>query len=483
MIKKISLFLSLFLFLSLSFSSLPASASLNSPEDTIHAWGEWSFSSEGVNQSGLISFDFPPGGGDVSGHMTGGGDQFSTDMEAYFDGNFTGGWDGTFSGDYTGSILYDWVNPQTGATESSSAPINGTWSATVNKDGKMNITSNPSNAPSNSITANFDAGEFATELSLSEYDDENLMEGGIKEEGVAQVSGEMAYVIVDGERYDLEAPKRGDKNFQVRSGMTFGVEHDNGSLYLDIGEDHELFMSGIGEITVYLAEDIDESLWQDIVGMQPAGSIVTMQPGQVVVRYKPGSAESYWIPGEFTDDQDPDVEWGVGSYDQKVDNPEDQTEMTYIVLTTMDNRGVDLSVFGDAIGTSSALKDTDSSTPRIDFSKHEGGGDGDDRSLWGMLFGNESEVKYDYDGENLKVEVLEGRVTVFDTDFEGNSVIVAVVESGESYEVNIEEYYDEKLGEKDDEDDGDGDLILYVGIGAGILVLLIVIGVLVRRRK
>lgn len=463
MIKKISLFLSLFLFFSLSFH---ASASLNSPEDTIHAWGEWSFSSEGVNQSGLISFDFPPGGGEVDGHMTGGGDQFSTDMEAYFDGNFTGGWDGTFSGDYTGSILYDWVNPQTGATESSSAPVNGTWSGSVTENGVMNVTINPVGAPSSNMIANFDVDEFKTELSLSEYDDENLMQGGIEEEGIAEASGEMVYVIVDGERYEYDAPERGDKNLQVRSGMTFGVEHDNGSLYLDIGENHELFMSGIGEVTIYLAEDIDESEWADIVGQQPMGSVVTMKPGQVVVKYKTGSTESYWIPGEFTDDSDPNVDWGAGRYGQTVDNPDDPTGMTYIMMETKDDRGMDLSMFGNTI--SGTLKDTGSRPAPIPSGEK-------DWSLWGMLFGNESEVQYDYDGENLKVEVLEGRVTVFDTDFEGNSVIVAVVESGESYEVNIEEYYDEKG------DDGD-DLILYVGIGVGILVLLIVIVVFARRK-
>ncbi|MFH1533405.1 MAG: hypothetical protein ABID64_00560 [Nitrospirota bacterium] len=472
MIKKISLILFSFLFLSFSLS---VSASFIAPEDTIHAWGHWSSSAGGVNQSGIISFDFPPGGGEVDGNMTGTGDQFGMDMEGFFDGNFTGGWDGTFSGTYTTVVSYNWVNPSTGATESTTQTMSGVWSGSVTKDGQMNVTISPSNAPSNNMTANFDVGEFDTELRLSEYDDDKLMQGDIEEEGIAEVSGEMTYMIVDGERYELDVP------IQVRSGMTFGVEHENGSLYLDIGEDHTLFMSGIGEVTVFLAEDIDKSKWADIMGQQPKGSVVTMMPGQVVVKYKTGSAENYWVPGEFENSSDPNVISGFEGYEQKIDNPEDQTEMTYIMLETKDTRGMDLSVFSEAIGTIGGLRYS-GHRPAPIIMPQKYASDNPFKNLWGMLFGNESEVEYDYDGENLKVNVLEGRVTVFDTDFEGNSVIVAVVESGESYEVNIEEYYDEKFGE---DGDGDSENILQYIIGFGILfvffVLLAVLGI--RRMK
>lgn len=459
----------------------------------IHADGVWDFGAVGPAQNGKISFDFPAGGGEVEGSFSGSGYATDVKMEGIFIGNFTGGWDGTFSGTFSGGVSYTWTNPQTGASEPADAPLSGSWTASSTKDGTMKVFLSASNSPSSNMVATFSPDEFEVELGLSEYEKAGgLMDSGIKAEGIAKIFGDMAYVVVDGKTYEIPNITDHKDDFVVQSGMTFGVEHKNGSLTLKIDDEHEVFMSGVGEITVLKVEDIDKSKWKEIVGQQPAGTLINMKRGTVVVKYKTGSKEGYYVPGTVDDAYE--YERGIGSYERQVDNPEDTTKMNYIVFSTKDS---DLDPVIDpedfTPGNISGLRDTGYKTPYLpsefdpdpDSSQEE-----DDGSFWGLLFGNHSEVKYDFDGENVDVEVIEGNVEVFDTDFKGNMTKVTDIKTGEKYSVNLADYYSQKQGGGGEQnvivDGGVGrssnKLYLYGGIGSGVLILLGVVVFLIKRK-
>jgi hypothetical protein len=169
--------------------------------------------------------------------------------------------------------------------------------------------------------------------------------------------------------------------------------------------------------------------------------------------------------------------------------------MNYILFSTEDS-DLDpvLDMEGFTPGNISGLRDTGYKAPplpsELDSDPDSGPDSSQEGGFWGLFFGNHSEVKYDYDGENIDVEVIEGNVEVFDTDFKGNMTKVADIKTGEEYSVNLADYYSQKQGGGEDVATGTvteksenlNKLYLYGGIGVGVLILLGVVVFLIKRK-
>ncbi|MBD3330442.1 hypothetical protein GF354_02830 [Candidatus Peregrinibacteria bacterium] len=118
---------------------------------------------------------------------------------------------------------------------------------------------------------------------------------------------------------------------------------------------------------------------------------------------------------------------------------------------------------------------------------------------------------YDYDGEKVFLEVNEGEVEIWRTDFQGNAELIATVPEGENYEINLADYNKtvvedeatataqeltegEDTVEADVEDDARSkadagnvkdlnNMALYIGGGVGAVLLLALIVIFIKRKS
>ena len=374
------------------------------------ASGSWSGNDGSMSQSGTVNFNFPATGGAVSGTYRGTGSIMSFQFAGKFSGNFEGCWGGKMSGTFSG--WYSYVDTLTDVMDSGNA--GGDWTGTLNDDG--------------TITASFDGmsrGGVSAHYNTTVMERECGPVGG--KEPIATAIVTYAYVIVDGERqsyeYDVNVP------IDLLPGTTVGLDHDNGLITVDIGEKSEILMVGKGtEITVLTADDIDKDKWSDVVGMQPAGSIVTMSPGQIIVRYNtPDGEEKYWVPDSLKDATDPNVASGVGGYEFRVEGETDTSDMSVIAFSNKSDAGYD-PVHGLMPGTffSGTLTDMGSRTPPMPEDPNEPEEE-DKGGIWNFFFNNKSEVFYDYDGENVYVEVNQGEVEIWRSDFALNAELIVAI--------------------------------------------------------
>jgi hypothetical protein len=462
-------FLNLFIVALLCMAVFPTTAF------AMNASGNWSGYDGYVRQSGTVNFNFPATGGAVSGTYSGTGDIMSFQFGGRFSGNFEGCWGGKMSGTFSG--WYSYLDVFTDELENRIA--GGDWTGTLNDNGT--ITASFGGMSDGGVTANYSTSALERECGPV---------GG--EEPIAEAIVTYAYVIIDGERQSYEYDI--NTKIDLLPGMTVGIDHDDGLITVDIGTGSEILMMGKGtEITVLTASDIDEDKWSDIVGMQPAGSVVTMSPGQIIVRYNtPDGEEKYWVPDALKDDIDPDVVYGPGGYEFQVRGETDSG--ISLIAFSSEGDGGDFESQGGLVPLSyylGGITDTGSRTPPMPVEtyapKEDKGG------VWNFFFGNKSEVFYDYDGENVYIEVNQGEVEIWRSDFVGNAELIATILKGESYELNLAEYNEAILEGEDEEDLKDLGLknvkkesdktLLYGGVGAGVLILLILIIVFIKKKK
>jgi hypothetical protein len=438
----------------------------------VHAEGEWNFGAVEPAQNGTISFDFPANGGEVDGRFLGEGYATDLKLDGFFDGNFTGGWDGAFKGTFTGGADYTWVDPRTGTKTPANVSFDGDWTGSLTKDGKMNIVLMSSNAPSTNLTASFDVGDFELELSMSEYEQGGgLMESGIEAPSIGQFGNfSGAYIIVDGKKVDLEAPEDALKKIKFHRGTVIGTYDKNSWCDIKLEDGSEINLSGEGsEISIITMADIDKDLWKKTVGGGvPSGTVITAAPGQFILKYKTGNKEGYLFP-QNKEDKEGGVVYAPGGYEQKVEGSDEPLDLMYVVFSNPVEE--DFSELADAIGNVGGLRDFGHKAPPLEVVMPEID-DGEEESsggLFGFLFANHSEVEYDYDGETVKLKVIEGNVEVLSTDFDGNVSKIADVKTGENYEVNVADYN----GSEVDEIKSAG--IISYFIGGGILFVFFAI--------
>ena len=445
------------------------------------ASGTWGGNDGYVSQSGIVNFNFPAMGGPVNGTYSGGGNK----MSFHFEGRFTGDFEGCFGGEMSGSFSgwYSYVVEDKLET----GKAGGNWTGTLNDNGT--ITANFSGVSSGGVTAHYNIAELEKVCGPKG--------GGASIGEFKNFSG--AYVIVDGEKIDLEEPENVLTKIKFRRGMTIGTYDKNSWCDIKLEDGSELYLSGEGsEVSVITMADIDKDLWKKTVGNLPEGTVITASPGQIVVKYKTGTEEGYLFP-QSKADKEAGVEMGPADFVQTVEGSEDKLDFKYVFFSTPD-ASADFSELADAIGNAAALRDYGHKAPPLEVIMPEIQEDEDSggavSGFLGLLFGNHSEVKYDYDGENINVEVIEGNVEVFDTNFKGEVVKIADIRPGDDYSINVEDYYKNKAegaveskssaidvggekGTKSTSDVNSGvNWLLYGGIGVGVLIVLAVVIIL-----
>lgn len=395
------------------------------------ATGEWTFSDPNAPQSGTIRLTFPAEGGSTDGHMTGGSSQFSLSYEAFLEGEFTGGIGGTFDGTLIGGITYTWVDPRNGQSVPTQKDFTGTWSGKLNKDGTIPI-SISSEGSTSSFTINFSVDDFKTEAEVSvtvpEPDLLNPVKEGEWVSGIKQCYE--AYAIIDGKevRIDTDAFKNSTERlpFKVEPGMIIKTKYKQSEALIELPDGSEVYLQGEGsEAMILPGNTYEDSNWHAQGLLEKPGTFVLMKPGTMLVRYKTG---------------DKTGSWQSGSEDLTVDGTDEYKNDMMGVAFWIPHVPSDPSELADAIGNVGGLRDFGNKAPPLEVVLDEP--PADEGGFWGLIFENESVVEYDYDGENATVKVYEGQVTVTKVDFKmGKTVEVAKVPAGESFQVNLRDFF------------------------------------------
>jgi len=386
----------------------------------ISASGPWS---AGEGGGGTVSIDFPAAGGSVNGSFSGSA-SYGVRYGGSFSGDFTGGWDGKFSGRFSG-----WFKVPNIQGEIITKNVGGPWTGSLSPSGTITatFTNTVPGGVDGRATVNFSPETFTEEYGMSYEEYLNRPEPSEEPEWQAKVEGWISgkvVALVDGEEVEV------DEDFILKPGMRIKTIGEDSEVHFTLDEGGVIMLRGDQSwIEVFPAGSVDKEERQKIFGeqeMDPYKDMLVMGPGTMVVKYQSGEKKGHWIPDSDQKEVSGDhgkyvilssVPYGGLTYRNKEDLEKDPTFMggNYYVA---------------------ALKDYGGRPPPLYVPKEEE----KERSFWKLFFSNDSEVKYDYDGQKLNLEVVEGEVGVYRTDFNGQVEKLSSVKTGESLDIDLDDF-------------------------------------------
>lgn len=362
---------------------------------SLQAKGTWSSPS---GYTGTITAQFPPNGGSVEGTFAGSG-KYSMTFGGRFWGEFTGGWGGTFSGNFSG-----WYSVPTWRDVIQEGNTGGPWKGTLNSDGTISayFTNTEPGGEDGSASLTFSKSSFENSLDLEEDEDEdeesvNAVTGLLTKTWVADVGDAYeAYIIYKGQRTLIEPYK----NVLFEPGMIIETKGELSEIIIQLEDGGQLWLGGDGSRVQILSSDMFTQQQRDEMGGGDSlKSPVALQSGHMIVEYDVAGKKGSWFTG------------------MKDGETSDNKSERFVFLTSPVSKGMDLTVFSDAIGTFGGLrvdgKNRIVGLPAEVYVPEEG-----DTTIWGMFFGNKSKVEYEFDDENMEIGIFvhEGEVVVYQLD-------------------------------------------------------------------